>query len=917
MDRLAERDELDRLVGAVRAGESRSLVVRGEPGVGKSVLLDYLARRAHGCWVARVTGVQSEMELAFAGLHQLCAPMLEHLGSVPAPQQDALQTAFGVAAGPPPDRFLVGLAVLSLLSEVAGERPLICLIDDVQWLDQASAQALGFVARRLSADPVGLVFAARDPGPELAGVAELEVGGLRAEDARTLLASVLAGPLDARVRELMIAETRGNPLALLELPRGLSPAELAGGFGLPGAATMTGLIEDSFARQLAALPDQTRRLLQLAAADPSGDQSRVQLAAGRLGIAMSAAEPAMEAGLAEFGGRVRFRHPLMRSVAYRSASFSDRQQMHAALAEVTDPIADPDRRAWHRAQAATGPDEEVAVELERSAGRAQARGGLAAAATFLERSAMLTPDPARCGRRLLAAARAKRGAGALEAALRLVSVAEAGPVDAMGTAEIEHLRGQVSMDRRRSSDAARQLASAARRLEQLDARLARQTHLEALGAAIWAGDLGRPGMIREIAAAARAAPLPTGALRPADVLLDAFATRLTQGYAAAAPVMTRALDMILTLDSGSGLDVGDWLWLLGARAGGILAVELWDADALHTLAARQVQVARDAGALVHLQFALVFLTSPVMLAGELGTVTDLLDEERLVAEATGNPPVAYTRMAVASWRGQETEAAELIGGAVREAAVGGMGRMINFADQAYAVMYNGLGRYDAAREAARQAFERDQVGFGPYIVHELAEAASRSGDAPLVRAALEWLTEQTRVISSDWALGIHARIRALLSDGAAADDCYRESIQRLGCTRVRHELARAHLLYGEWLRREKRRGDARAQLRTAYGMLEAMGMAAFAERARRELLATGETVRTSAAKTASTLNALTAQEATIARLALEGRTNPEIGTQLFLSARTVEWHLRKVFTKLGISSRRELGAALAQAGPAG
>ena len=402
------RDELSVLGGlidAVHEGESRVLVVRGEPGVGKTTLLDYLAGQELRCQVARAAGVQSEMELAFAGLHQLCAPMLDRAERLPLPQQDALRTAFGLVAGPPPDRFIVGLAALNLLSEVAGERPLICLIDDEQWLDQASAQALGFAARRLGAEPVGLVFATRAPGAELAGLPELEVDGLPEEDARALLDSALAGPLDGQIRDLIVAETGGNPLALLELPEGLSPAQLAGGFGLPRAVSPTGQVGHAFNRQLAALPAETRRLVLLAAADPSGDRALVWRAARSLGIAVAAAEPAAEAELVEFGARVRFRHPLARSAAYQSASLRERREAHAALAEATDQVADPDRRAWHRAQAAAAPDEEVAVELERSAGRAQARGGLAAAAAFLERSVALTADPAR-----QAAPRAGRGA---------------------------------------------------------------------------------------------------------------------------------------------------------------------------------------------------------------------------------------------------------------------------------------------------------------------------------------------------------------------------------------------------------------------------------------------------------------------------------------------------------------------------
>ena len=415
MDRRSERDTLDRLIEAVRAGESQALVLRGDPGMGKTMLLDHLAGRASGagCRVARAVGVQAEMELAFAGVHQLCAPMLGHAERLPVPQRDALRTAFGIAAGPPPDRFFVGLAVLSLLSEVAGERPLVCAIDDEQWLDRASAQALGFVARRLGADPVGVVFAAREPGAELGGLPELVVDGLGDIDARALLDAAVAGPLDERVRDLIVAETRGNPLALLELPRGLTPAELAGGFGLPGAAPLAGRIEDSFARQLGALPVQARRLLQLAAADPSGDRTLVWRAAERLGIPVQAGGPAVEAGLVEFGGRVRFRHPLVRSAVYRSAPLSDRQQLHAALAEVTDPIADPDRRAWHRAQAAPGPDEEAATDLERSAERAQGRGGLAAAAAFLAACRRADSGPG-------AAREARAGCGAGEPSGRRV-----------------------------------------------------------------------------------------------------------------------------------------------------------------------------------------------------------------------------------------------------------------------------------------------------------------------------------------------------------------------------------------------------------------------------------------------------------------------------------------------------------------
>jgi DNA-binding CsgD family transcriptional regulator len=902
-----ECDLLERLLDAVRAGESRALMVRGEPGVGKTALLDYLAEQALGCRVARVAGVEAEMELAFAGVHQLCVPMLHRLERLPPPQRAALRTAFGLAPGPAPDRFLVALAVLSLLSEAAEEQPLLCLVDDEPWLDRASAHVLGFVARRLAAESVGLVLAARVPGGELAGLPELVVQGLQEADARALLDAVVAGPLDPGVRDRIVAETHGNPLALLELPRSLTPSELAGGFALPDALPLSERIETSFRRRLDALPADARELLLVAAAEPVGDPVLVWRAAGRLGIRAQAATPGADAGLLEFGTRVRFRHPLVRSAAYRSASLQERQDIHHALALVTDPKLDPDRRAWHRAQAAPGPDEDIAAELERSAGRAQARGGLAATAAFLERASMLTPGPAPRARRLLAAARAKRAAGALDAALGLLVALEAGPLDALSAAEVEHLRGLIALVQRGPSDAARLLLSAARRLEPLDACLARDTHLEALWAAIWAGNLGRPGGVAAAAEAARAAapgPEPT---RAVDVLLEAFAVRLTQGYAAAAPLLTRALELSLTLDVTND-DAGLWRWLAGGRAGAIVALELWEAESWHALAAVQAQFARDTGALVHLQYALNFLAMAHLFAGDLATAARLIDEDRLIAEVTGNPPVGYAAMALGAWQGQEAQASELIEATSRAATACGLGRMVSFADYASSVLYNGLGRHDAARNPAWRAFQRDELGYGPYVVPELAEAASRTGDVELVRAALRWLSERTQAAPTEWSLGIEARVRALLSEGEAAERCYRESIDRLGRTQVRVQLARAHLLYGEWLRRQRRRLDARAQLRTAYAMLDAMGIEAFAERARRELRATGATARK---RTVETREALTAQEAVIARLARDGLSNPEIGSRLFISARTVQSHLGKVFAKLAISSRGQLHQVLA------
>jgi DNA-binding CsgD family transcriptional regulator len=908
MDRRSERDALDRLVDAVRAGESRALVVRGDPGVGKTVLVDYLADRASGsgCRVVRAVGVQSEMELAFAGLHQLCAPMMDHLDGIPAPQHDALRTAFGLAAGPPPDRFFVGLATLSLLSEVAGERPLICVVDDEQWLDRASAQALGFVARRLAADPVGLVFAAREPGAELAGVPELEVDGLRDDDARALLDSALPGPLDARVRDLIVAETRGNPLALLELPRGLTPVELAGGFGLPGAAPLAGRIEDSFVRQLDALPDQTRRLLLVAAADPSGDRALVRRAARRLGIPVQAAEPAVETGLVEFGAPVRFRHPLARSATYRSASVTDRQQVHAALAEVTDPQADPDRRAWHGAQAAAGPDEEVAAELERSAGRAQARGGMAAAAAFLERSVLLTADPARYAERILAAAQVNMQAGAFGKALELLETAEAGPLDEFQHAQVDLLRGHVAFASGLGSDAPPLLLKAARRLEPFDPDLARETYLTAWTAAGFAGPAIRDVLL-EICRAVLALPPTPGDRRPLDLLVNGLALLTVDGHGAAAPTLRRAADVLADIPVE---EVLRWGWIATAAS-----ALLWDIEGMDAISARHVQLARDAGALGQLPTSLAQLgiTRPWM--GDFAGTASVIAESDSVVAATGSPMAPYTLLRLLALQGREAEASAAIASAIELAAASGQVQAAAWAHWAAAILYNGLARYEEAASAVREYTSNTlNPWMSMWAMPELVEAAARAGDAGLARDALERLAETTQPCRNDVALGIEARCRALLSHGADADDLYREAIDRLSRTRLRPELARAHLLYGEWLHRDRRRTDARAQLRTAYDMFDAMGMAAFASRAGRELRATGETVHKRTVMAPSTL---TAQEAHIARLARDGHTNPEIGAQLFLSARTVEWHLRKIFTKLGVGSRRELRAALARLGQDG
>jgi DNA-binding CsgD family transcriptional regulator len=904
--RQAECEVLSGLLAQARDGHSAVLVVGGEAGVGKTALLDYLVRSAADLQVLRLAGVESEMELPFAALHQLCAPVLDRRGRLPGPQRDALSIALGLEAGPVPDRLLVGLAVLSLLSEVAAKQPLVCVIDDAQWLDRESAQALAFAARRLLAESVLMVFAVREPGEELRAelraLPELVVEGLGDADARELLGSVVPSPLDERVAWRIVAETRGNPLALLELPHGRSPAELAGGFGLAQVLPLPGRIEESFVRRVEGLPAQTRLLLVVAAAEPVGDPALVWRAARWLKLSIEVSDYAEMAGLLEIGGQMVFRHPLVRSAAYRAASPGDRRKAHAALAEVTDPQADPDRRAWHRAQATLGSDEDVAAELERSAGRAQRRGGLAAAAAFLDRAAGLTPDPVLRAQRALDAAQAKHLAGAPDAAQRLLTAARAGPLDALGRARIDVLHAQIAYSQNRGSEAPMLLLRAARQLEPLDPGLARHTYLDAFWAAQFAGRLARGGGVLEVARAAVAAPVPPGPPRASDVLLDGLVTQFTSGYAAGVPLLRQAISAFRNKNVSTEEEIR-WLWLASHAAG-----VLWDDESWHVLTARHVELARGAGALSVLPIALTARIMALTFAGDLVTAAQFTDEVRTAAEASGSQLWPYGSMVVAAWRGWETEAARLIEVTLQEVTSRGEGQGVAAAQYARAVLYNGLGRYDEALSAAELASERpDGLASSNSGPLELIEAAARSGQAERASGALQRLTETTSASGSDWALGVQARSRALLSEGEYAEHLYQEAIERLGRTRVRAELARTHLLYGEWLRRENRRVDAREQLRAAYEMLTAMGIDAFAERARHELLATGETVRK---RTVETADHLTAQEAQIARLACDGLSNPQIGAQLFLSARTVEWHLRKVFTKLGISSRRQLRGVL-------
>jgi DNA-binding CsgD family transcriptional regulator len=904
LDRASETSVLEGVLAAVRDGLSGVLVVRGEAGIGKTALLEWAAGQAGDMQVARVAGVQAEMQMGFAGLHRLLIPFLGGLDGLPGPQRQALGSAFGLADGPPPDRFLVGLAALTLLTDAAAERPLLCLVDDAHWLDQVSVEMLGFIARRLHADWAGMLFTVRE-GEEgaaaLAGLPELRVGGLADEVAHELLAISAGAQVDGQVSRQIVAGSAGNPLALAELADELTPAELAGAVPLSWPLRFGGRLEELYLSRVRALPADTRALLLVAAAEPSGDPSLVAKAAGQLGIHPEAGEAAGTRRLVSWEPQVRFRHPLIRSAAYYAAPAAARQRAHTALAAVTDPDADPDWRAWHLAEAAAGPDEQVAAELERSADRAQARGGWASGAAFLERAMVLTPDPARRAQRALASAQAKVQAGAFDAVPDLLGAAQAGPLDELGRARVDLLRAQVAYAQNRGSDAPPLLLRAARQLEPLDLRLARVTYLDALSAAMFAGSSAGGVGVVEVARAVLAAPRPSGRPRPLDLLLEGVAMQCTEGYAAGVPMLKRALSALRSEEFSAEERLECSLLSYGS------AVDLWDDESWYVLASRNIKLARESGALAVLHFGLNARIVADAFMGEPAAGSLLMAELRAVCEATGSYLPPYGPLALAAWRGQEAEVPELVEATTKEVLDRGETLGLSAAQWANAVFYNGLGRYEEALAAAERAGEHRDIGFSDWSLAEVILSAVRCGKPERAADALRQLAARARDCGSDWALGIEARSRALLSEGDDAECQYRESIARLSRTRIRAELARAHLQYGEWLRGQRRRSHARDQLRTAFEMFDAMGMEAFAGLARAELRATGERARP---RSPDAPGVLTAQEAQIARLVAGHLSNREIAARLFISASTVEYHLRKIFRKLDVTTRAELARTL-------
>ncbi|SNY61083.1 ATP-, maltotriose- and DNA-dependent transcriptional regulator MalT [Paractinoplanes atraurantiacus] len=883
---------LDDLLGQVRSGRSGTLVLRGEAGSGKTALLDHLAERASFARVLRASGVEAESEMAYSALHQVCAPLLGHLDALPAGQRGALNTAFGLAVGPVPEQLLVGVAVLGLFAEAAARRPLVCVVDDVQWIDAASAVALGFVARRLSAESAALVFAVRSPGDLLRGLPELRVDGLPAAEARELLDSALTGPVDPRVRDRIVAETRGNPLALLELPRSLSPAELAFGFDGSSAAPFADRVEAGFERRIRALPPATRTMLLAAAMEPVGDSLMLWRALELMGVGPESAGPAEADDLIELGARVRFRHPLVRSAVRRCAATAEVRAVHAALAEVTDPVIDPDRRAWHRAHAAAGPDEQVAAELEGSAGRAMARGGWAAAAALLERAAELTAAPSRRGTILLAAAGAQAEAGSYAAVPGLLGAAELCPLDALQQARLERLRAQVAFKLSHGRDAGPPLLAAARRLEKLDPVAARDTFLLAIGAAVYAGRFGGDDL-RVAAQAARDAALDGETF--ADLLLTGLVSWVLDGRTAAAPLLNRCLD--------AADEHGDpgLLWLTLP-----VASEMFRTDVAGRLSRQAIRSAFGAGALAQLPDALVMWAVSLINDGRLTEAAEVLDEIDEVARATGASVYQISRLNLAVRRGPADEAETLIAAKLDEAAAHGNGRLHSLAKDALAKLHLALGNHRAALRAAQEMTAYRELATYQWCLRELAEAAAGAGERDIAEAARDQLAETVATTPTPGALGVKAVVDALTAPDGQAEQLYRDAIDLLSRTGTGVEGQRARLLYGEWLRRLGRLDEARAELRAAHQAFTTMGAHLWAGRAARELVLAGEVV---GAATPDDRRELTTQEAAIAQLTVAGRTNAEIGAALFLSPRTVEWHLRRVYAKLGVANRRELTAA--------
>jgi DNA-binding CsgD family transcriptional regulator len=910
VDREAEVDALERLLAAAREGLSGVLVLTGEAGIGKTALLEHVAEMADDMRVCSVTGVGSEMDLGFAGLHQLLVPFLGGLEQLPEPQRQALASAFGLGESAPPDRFLVGLAALTLLTEAAAEQPVLCLIDDAQWLDRVSAEVLAFMARRLLADRVGMVFAVREGerAVPFEGLSVLRVDRLPREAASELLAA--ARPLDHRASEKIIAEAAGNPLALLEFAAEAADGELAGGQIDDQAVAARplpfgGRLQELYASRVRALPAGAQTLLAVAAADQLGEPEKVWRAAACLGICREVAELPAVQELVSWEPRVRFRNPLIRSAAYYAVTTVARREAHAALAAVSDPELDPDRRAWHAAAAAAVPDEQVAAALERSADRARTRGGWASGAAFLERAAALTPEEDQRARRLLGAAEARLVAGDAPTARALLGQAALHLADPADVARARRLDGLSLYAAGQPSEATTALLAAARMLRPLDPGLARDTLLDAFSAAQFSAQPG--AAVAEVAAAVRAAPgLPGAETTVAGLLLGGFAAMAERRYRVAAERLRRA---IVPLTSPEPIP-DETLPQFPAIA--TAATALYDDAARHQIEHRWVAELRERGALSALLATLTVQMEVQVEEGRFDDASATLAEGRALSEATGYhaylPSFMFVELNALAWRGREADARSLADRLLREfARHNGQSGFLSV-HKALARLELGLGNYAEALGHALQTLPQEAVpGLG--AAAEVVEAGTRSGQQEAALTALEAFTPWALASGTHWALGLLARCRALLADDDHAETEYLLAIAHLRQSRIVPDLARGRLLYGEWLRRQRRRKDARDQLRAAYDTFGRLAMEAFADRARHELRATGEQARK---RVVDTAQVLTPQEAQIARLAADGGTNSEIAAKLFLGASTVEYHLRKVFRKLGVTSRVQLSRVLSE-----
>ncbi|GAB2607882.1 helix-turn-helix transcriptional regulator [Paractinoplanes abujensis] len=866
--RHEEQRMLAGLVAGVRDGRSGTLVLAGEPGTGKTSLLG----QAGGVRVVPIAGAEPEMCLGYAALHRLLRPWLPRLDALPAPQAGALRTAFGHTAGGPADRYLVGMATLTLLAGVSTPEPLICVIDDAQWLDRETADALTFVARRLHAEALGLLFATRPDGlARLGGLPVTTLTGLPRADARSLLTARVAGHLDDTVADHLAAGTGGNPLALIELARTLTPGQLAGLVPLPAPLPVGDLLETHFLGQISPLPAPARLLLLLVSVASPGDPALLWRAAVQLGIAAHEADVALSAGL--LTPALDFRHPLIRSAVHRGADPSDRRRVHAALAAVHDPVRDPDRHAWHRAQATIGLDEDVAALLEK----ASERGGHAVRAAFLARAADLSPGPRAQASRLVAAARAHLVLGDPVAAGQMLDRAEPGLDRPVPRALARQARATAEMYAGRYDAAPRILLEAAASITAEDAPLARRMMFEALQAMLVTSD---QATMLELARTVLAAPAP------ADPFLIGFATRITGDYRTAVPLLR---DALAAVDTDDGLPL--------AVISILAADDLWDEEAGRRAWSRLEAYDRDNGALGSLRTTLAVGVAWELRAGRFDAAEALQDELTGLSRVVGQPMRGEPqRIELLAWQGRETEARALA------AAATGLGFLVR---NSLAVLEISLGDYPAALACVQPSLEWDKPGAATRSLPEIVEAGVRSGDHETAKTALVRMEQRAPVSGTPWALGLLARCRALMADDP--DALYREALDHLGRTRIVTELARTHLLYGEWLRRRRRRADARVHLHHAHDLFTHMGAAAFVSRTRSELLATGEVFPAPAARTGGHL---TPQERQVATLAAAGSTNTEIAARLFLSTSTVEYHLTRIYRKLGITSRRKLAAAL-------